>query len=128
MHVPSDRRIWLFQKSSTPGWLCASSRLCVKFAPTSVAELRVVLEVAKAFAGTVLAGGRHPPDGTGDGVQAASSLPASTPSWLRLLPSMTRYLRPARELAPAQTPVVYEPRKNSSAMVRWSTLSQFGKV
>src|SRR5262249_8580913 len=54
------------------------------------------------------------------------SCPALTPSVLRLLAIMAMYLTFACTSPFTHTPCVYEPRKNSSAMSRSSTPSQYG--
>jgi hypothetical protein len=51
---------------------------------------------------------------------------ALTPSVLRLLASMAMYFTLVASSPLTHTPVVYEPRKNSSAIRRASTLSQYG--
>ena len=51
---------------------------------------------------------------------------ALTPSVLRLLPTITWYLTLVWNSPLSQTPEVYDPRKNSSAISRSSTPSQYG--
>ena len=51
---------------------------------------------------------------------------ALTPSVLRLLANITWYLNLVWRSPLSQTPEVYEPRKNSSAISRSSTPSQYG--
>src|SRR6185436_5394617 len=55
-----------------------------------------------------------------------SSCAALTPSVLRLLANITLYLRFVWSSPLTHTPEVYEPRKNSSAIRRSSTPSQYG--
>src|SRR5262245_41124572 len=55
-----------------------------------------------------------------------SSCDALTPSVLRLFANITLYLTFAAISPLSQAPVVYEPRKNSSAIRRSSTPSQYG--
>jgi hypothetical protein len=55
-----------------------------------------------------------------------SSCAALTPSVLRLLANITMYLSVVFNSPFNQTPDVYEPRKNSSAISRSSTPSQYG--
>src|SRR5262245_54362217 len=55
-----------------------------------------------------------------------SSCDALTPSVLKLLANIAMYLYLVRISPLSQTPVVYEPRKNSSAIRRSSTPSQSG--
>ena len=51
---------------------------------------------------------------------------ALTPRMLRLVANITLYFRFWKRSPFAQTPFVYEPRKNSSAINRPSTPSQYG--
>ena len=55
-----------------------------------------------------------------------SSCAALTPSVLRLLANIAWYLTLVWSSPLSQTPEVYDPRKNSSAIRRSSTPSQYG--
>ena len=87
----------------------------------------MILIIAEAVTRPVLAGGRHPVKHASDRTQTVIQLACADAKGAEIAGKGYLVIQGIRSLSACRLyPCMYDPRKYSSAIDRWSILSQFG--